>query len=434
MKKGTEALALTKDPNFVYSESELKQIKDDFVKHVDDTKNSAGVTPTYIANFDTLLEHITPDYTKIISSDLYGPIERKILAGLGLIEIVRGIASDRREATLNPRPFIAEVTSGISDFRLLVTDILRTIMEKNRKQHRKYAEEKLAVHSTPIKEFITEDVRAHLRSLYDRGTLSKRTYTEVVGDTDFDIEIDRRKKEAKDKLEKIMYPQVVQNQEGVGIDFTDDTPPEPVLKPLFKAPKPPAPRIPIPQNNVPIEKIPTSKTGIEKKNFVKSEEEELENSEDIEEEGGVLEAYSPEVTENYVRVRIKDTSDFQKEYFRIITLSKTKGIKSILGRLKGSTSTSVQSYLFDKDRWTGEEAEAWVKEHRGSYEEGPYNTLQELPPAVKKYPKGAQQAFRSTFNSALKQYGDETTAFKFAWTALKNWVKTHKGEADETKE
>jgi cation transport regulator len=416
MKKGTEALALTKEPNYIYSEAELKQIKDDFIKHVEETKTTAGVTPTYVANFDTLLEHLTPDYTKIINDALYSPIERKILAGLGLIDIIQGISSTRRESTLNPRPFMTEVNNGIEDFKMLVTDILQTIQDKNRKQHRKYSEETLVIHNTPVKAFLTDEIRTHLRSLYDRGCLSKRTYTEVVGDTDFDIEVDRRKTEAKNKIEKIMYPHIVQNQEGVGIDFTSDD--VPVLKQLFKPP------LPKPAPGAPTDNIPTSKTGIEKKNFTKAEED------DIDEEGGLFEAFSPEVTESYERIRIKDPNDFQKDFFRIISISKTKGIKAVIGRAKGSTSTTVQSYLFVKDDWTIAEAEEWVSQHRGSYEEGPYKTVQQLPPAVKKYPKGAQEVFKSAFNSALKQYGDETTAFKVAWAALKNWMKSHKGEED----
>lgn len=433
LKKGTEAMALTKEPSFIYSEQELKSIKDDFNRHVEETKISSGVTPTYATNFDTLLEHITPEYSKIINTELYAPIERKMLGGLGLIEIVRGIASDRKEAILNPRPFISEVNNGINDFKLLLKDILRTVVELNKQEHRKYATETLTVHSTPIKDFITDEVRAQLRSLYDRGCLSKRTYTEVVGETDFDIEVDRRKKETQDKLEVKMYPPVVDNREGVGIDLQEDSTGVPKLKSLL--PKEARPKASFPTPPVTKETVPTSKKGPEAKNYNKSDEDDDIDGEDYEEEdGGYYEAFSPEVTDNYARVRIKDLSGFQKEYFRMITISKSKGIKAVIGRPKGQTSTTVQSYLFDKEKWSVKEAEAWVSEHRGSYEEGPYDTLQDLPPAVKKYPKGAQSVFRAAFNSALKKYGNETTAFKVAWSALKNWMNSHKGEVDESEE
>jgi len=50
----------------------------------------------------------------------------------------------------------------------------------------------------------------------------------------------------------------------------------------------------------------------------------------------------------------------------------------------------------------------------------PYNTNADLPDKVKKNLSAHQQTiFRKTFNSALKQYNDETKAFKVAWSAAK---------------
>lgn len=71
-----------------------------------------------------------------------------------------------------------------------------------------------------------------------------------------------------------------------------------------------------------------------------------------------------ETTENYVRVRVRDVGDFQEGSLRTITISKDKGIKAVIGRLKGETTTTVQAYLFDKDKWSEAEAEAWVREHK----------------------------------------------------------------------
>jgi hypothetical protein len=72
-----------------------------------------------------------------------------------------------------------------------------------------------------------------------------------------------------------------------------------------------------------------------------------------------------ETTENYVRVRVRDPDDFQDDSFRIIDIDKDQGIKATIGRLKGEKSTTTQSYLFDKDRWTEAKAEKWVKDHAG---------------------------------------------------------------------
>jgi cation transport regulator len=51
----------------------------------------------------------------------------------------------------------------------------------------------------------------------------------------------------------------------------------------------------------------------------------------------------------------------------------------------------------------------------------PYSSNKELPEAVQKLPKHAQDIFRNAFNNALKEYDDnEETAFKVAWAAVKN--------------
>lgn len=71
-----------------------------------------------------------------------------------------------------------------------------------------------------------------------------------------------------------------------------------------------------------------------------------------------------EVTDEYIRIRQRDPEDFEEGSFRTITLSEEEGIKAVIGRLKGETSTTVQSYLFDKEKWTTEEAQAWVEKHK----------------------------------------------------------------------
>jgi len=70
-----------------------------------------------------------------------------------------------------------------------------------------------------------------------------------------------------------------------------------------------------------------------------------------------------DVTEDTIRIRMRDPEDFQADSFRTITISADDYIKAVIGKLKGETKTTVQSYLFDKEHWTVEEAQAWVKEH-----------------------------------------------------------------------
>jgi len=76
---------------------------------------------------------------------------------------------------------------------------------------------------------------------------------------------------------------------------------------------------------------------------------------------------APDVTENTIRIRVRDPGDFEEDSFRTIRMgSEEQGIQAVIGRLEGETSTTVQSYVFDKEKWTVEEAQGWVDEHKKS--------------------------------------------------------------------
>jgi cation transport regulator len=50
----------------------------------------------------------------------------------------------------------------------------------------------------------------------------------------------------------------------------------------------------------------------------------------------------------------------------------------------------------------------------------PYKQIDELPESVKdRLPKHAQEIFLAAFNNANKEYDEEETAFKVAWSAVK---------------
>ena len=443
LKKGSEAL--TRDNIAVYDKSDLDTVKEDFQKLIDDRKNTSGV-PTYVSNFDTAIDHLIPDYEKALKASLYGPIEKRLLSGLGLVDIVQGAGSTRRESTLNPKPYIGEVQSGVSDFKALLKDILTTVMIKNKEKHKKYfSDSKITeVRSTPLKIFLSDDAKTLLRSAYDRGALSKQTFVELVGDVDYSVEVERRKNEKTRKEDVTMFPPVIQNQEAQ------------------RSPE---------EGPDGEEKENENKTGPETKNYNQSLEEvkcpycgEIFDFESqIEVSIGVIKcpecgkeiskyelirSFKPEVTENYIRLRQRDPDDFQKDSFRIITLSKSRGIKAVIGRLKGKTTTTIQSYLFDKKRWNTKEAQTWVKKHKGAmekdmeegiilfdenfeeeeylvtaieFEQAPYRTNQDLPKSVKSLPLGAQTIWRKAFNSAYPK--GEDYARKIAWTAVKNAYK-----------
>lgn len=221
LKKGTENLALANQAEFVYSAEDLKAIKTQMEEVLTQRKSIPG-TPTYATNFDTDIQHLIPDYAMALKQELFTPIERRIMAGLGLIDVLQGVASTRKETMMNPRPFIAEVESGISDFKQLLGDVLQTIIQLNKAKHPKHVGKISHIHSTPISQFMTDKLQDNLRDMYDRGVLSKRTYAEIVGQVDFDIELDRRKDENDKKIEKVMTVPIL----------PDKNVPEPKLPPV----------------------------------------------------------------------------------------------------------------------------------------------------------------------------------------------------------
>lgn len=74
---------------------------------------------------------------------------------------------------------------------------------------------------------------------------------------------------------------------------------------------------------------------------------------------------APDVTENTIRIRVRDPKNFESDTFRTITIGdKNDGIQATVGRLKGDEDTTIQSYIFDKEKWDVEKAREWVAEHR----------------------------------------------------------------------
>ena len=81
---------------------------------------------------------------------------------------------------------------------------------------------------------------------------------------------------------------------------------------------------------------------------------------------GIVLKPAPDITENYIRVRIRDPKTIVEGSFRTIIISESQGIKAVIGRLKKDPngSTKIQSVLFDKEKWTVDRALAWVDKHK----------------------------------------------------------------------
>jgi len=208
LKKGTEGMATTQNPDFIYSEDDLKNVKKDFTDFANNRNIGKGLS-TYTTNFDTEFEHIIPDYKKAISHELFVAVEKRLLAGLGLVDIIQGVSSTRKDSVLSPRPFISEVESGISDFKELILEVIKTIISKNEQ----LSAEEVSFSNSPIKAFLSEDFKSLLRSVYDRGNLSRRSLVEDVAGFDYDVELKRIKHEKDSGEAETLFPPVTINVE-----------------------------------------------------------------------------------------------------------------------------------------------------------------------------------------------------------------------------
>lgn len=390
VKKGSDALATTGTKT--YSSDEFKTVLQDFQDLYNELKvttldnNKATIkTPTRVTTHDEDIKHLMPDLSTIFDSKLFAQAERNILSGLGFIDVIQGISDSRRESVLNPKVFIEEVKTGVEDFRQALTALVLMILAKN-KSKIKTINENFYVTASPVKSFMTDDFKETLRRLYDRGRISTQTYVELVGEVDFETEVNRRERESKRNIEHIMYPPITQNQEEKGTDFTN------------------------------------------KKNYDKNDKEitdDKTNPTDKKDYQFALEmAYAPTVTENYIRFRQLDPSKFDKNSFRTIILDYKKGIKGIVGKIKGQNKTTLQSYIFKKDLWTEKEASDWIDLKKSSdLITAPYTEITQLPDSVKKnMNKDLQRVFVDVFNRSFKKYG-ETRAFKTAWSVIKKIAK-----------
>ena len=208
LKKGTEGMATTQNPDCIYSEDDLKKIKDDFTRFASDRKLGQGLS-TYTTNFDTSYEHIIPDYKKAISHELFIAVEKRLLSGLGLVDVLQGVSSTRKESVLSPRPFISEVESGISDFKELMLEVVREMIDKNKE----LSVSTVSFSNSPIKAFLSDDMKSLLRSVYDRGNLSRKSFIEDVAGFDYDVELNRIKHEKESGEAEALFPPVITNIE-----------------------------------------------------------------------------------------------------------------------------------------------------------------------------------------------------------------------------
>ena len=259
IKKGTENLYL--NGNISYSRDDLEKVSKDFQELLAKKKYEIPVinglptgAPTYATQFDTSMEHLIPDYSKIISQELFEVIERRLLAGLGLVDLLDTGGATSKKGKFNAAPFMSEVRQAVTDFKCLLHDIMKEIAIKNNK---KWKNVKINITASPITDFVSDDGKTLLRSLYDRGLLSRQTIVTILGETDFETEVSRLKDEKKKGLVEVMFPPVITNiDEQVGAKSLPG-------KPGSSKVKEPGEKNTTKRND----NVPEDKTGPEKKNF-----------------------------------------------------------------------------------------------------------------------------------------------------------------------
>lgn len=255
IKKGTENLAL--EDVKTYTNKELKDVVNDLQAlitkmNTTDLSGKSIQSPVRATQFDEEIKHLIPDLRGIFDPKLFITAEKNILAGLGFVDVVEAVSTSRRESILNPKAFIEETKKGVEDFKKILRELVAQIIEQNKDTHTKYMSDKITfyINSSPVKGFMTQDFKELIRSMYDRGRISSQTAVELIGEVDFRTEVHRREQEGSDGIDETLYPPVIRNQEGKGIDLPSDLTGEP--------------ETPEEENK---DNVPEDKKGIEKKNY-----------------------------------------------------------------------------------------------------------------------------------------------------------------------
>lgn len=170
-----------------------------------------------MAQWDEKIEHIVPKIDDMFKRELTYSAEKRILAGLGFIDIVDASTETRRSSVLNPKPFIKDCNELSSYFNMILSDVCDQIKEYNRDELNaiKYGNLNWKVTSPMVVDFVTNEFKTLLRSVSDRGRISDRTFIEVVGEgyLDYDEEVNRSSAELESGERSVLYPKEVTNTE-----------------------------------------------------------------------------------------------------------------------------------------------------------------------------------------------------------------------------
>jgi len=209
LSAGSDKLA---EENMLPTETELKKLKESIIKAVHDKDHHTLGDLIASLHYDVSLEHFMPDLKKILDPDILKSVDRNLLSGLGLIEL-EGFSKTRQESVLNPKMLVEEVRDAVGDWSNLLEDVILETIIRNKQKHPKLTSGRIEVIPGTVKAFMTAEMRTLIRSLYDRGLVSKQDGVEDLTDLNFDVQVDRRKREDAEGLQKIMKAPIIQNLE-----------------------------------------------------------------------------------------------------------------------------------------------------------------------------------------------------------------------------
>ncbi len=377
MKAGNDNLSKA---GLAPSKESLQALKDQLVNAKSEFEISGAFGDIVAAlRHDVDLQYLIPDLTKIFDEKIVRSTDRNLLSALGMIEL-QGFSSTRQEAILNPKVLVEEVTDAVLDWADLLEAVMNEMLERNKKEHPNLANNIVRVIPGSIKAFVTEEMKAMLRSLYDRGLLAKETTVEEITDLiNFQVQVVRREKEDERGLQDTMKAPILQNleqhDEPQNLEDQNKKPGSPEADNFNNA---------IMKNYSSFRKL--RKKTITGKKFSKD--------------------HIINVPEDLPK-KIKELDDAkQLMYFLTYNFAIEDG-KTIEEAIKKAELTID----FKEPKI--------VKEAKKVKIIAPFETIDDLPDNVKNVlPPTAQLLWLKVFNSVLEQTNDETKAAKAAWSAV----------------
>ena len=217
------------------SDTDLASMGKEIQANMQKYRNMRDKVPAWLTPATLNYEHVMPDMRNMLTEDLFNAGLRALLAGLGFVDVIQGISSTRKESILNPAPFVAEVNSGVNDFKKILLDVMNQIIQVNKDDHKKLFSDSncIKIINSPLK-INVEPILDQIRSAFDRGSLSHTSYINSLG-FDKDEEVELRQSELKNGDEDILYPHLVQNLENTP-DIKNQSPAKPKNTPEDRKP------------------------------------------------------------------------------------------------------------------------------------------------------------------------------------------------------